>query len=402
MSREFERVRAAIIRGGTSKGAYIMANELPSDLEKRDKVLLSIYGSPDTRQIDGIGGADPLTSKVAIIQPSSLKGIDVDYTFGQVSIDKPLVDYNSNCGNISSGVGPFAIDEGLVPAVEPITKVTIFNTNTKKIIEAEVPVKDGKALTQGDCEIPGVPGKGAKIMLNFPNCDGSKTGALLPTGNPKDTLQLLDGSTIDVSYVDAAAPAVFIKAQDLGLTGTELPSDIEGNEILSETLEYIRAKTAELFGFVKSYKEAATLSPTVPKIIFVGAATTFKTLNDSQIEERKISLVARQISMQKMHKAYPVTGGICTSTAALIEGTVVNEVYENNSDEGTIVIGHPSGTMEFNIGLQKVENEFKLTRAAVARTSRRIFEGLVYLPSNVFWDDEKVDELDDAILVKNN
>ena len=192
--REYERIRTAIIRGGTSKGLYLMENELPKDPVRRDQVILALYGSPDARQIDGLGGADPLTSKVAIIKPSLREDADIDYTFGQVSIEQPLVDYNSNCGNISSGVGPFAIDEGLVPAVEPITTVRIFNTNTQKIIEAEVPVRDGKALTEGDCVIPGVPGSGAKIMLNFLDSGGSKTGKLLPTGNPRDTIQLSDGT----------------------------------------------------------------------------------------------------------------------------------------------------------------------------------------------------------------
>src|SRR5437867_3203714 len=183
---ESERIKVAIIRGGTSKGVYLLADDLPKDHAIRDKVILSIFGSPDPRQIDGLGGADPLTSKVAIIARSNRPDADVDYTFGYVGIDTAAVDYHGNCGNISQGVGPFAVDEGLVRVTEPITRVRIFNTNTQKIIEAEVPVTDGRALTEGDVVLHGVPGSGAGIVMNFVNAAGSKTGKLLPTGNVID------------------------------------------------------------------------------------------------------------------------------------------------------------------------------------------------------------------------
>lgn len=187
---EMLRVRCAILRGGTSKGIFLHENDLPRDRVLRDRMILAIFGSPDVRQIDGLGGADPLTSKLAIIGPSSRPDADVDYTFGQVSIKEPLIDYSGNCGNISAAVGPFAIDEGLVRAQEPVTYVRIHNTNTGKIIVAEVPVQNGKAKVTGDYQIDGVPGTGAKIMLDFAGTAGAATGRLLPTGRPIDVLDV--------------------------------------------------------------------------------------------------------------------------------------------------------------------------------------------------------------------
>ena len=225
--REYERIRAAIIRGGTSKGVYLLASELPKDPAVRDQVILAIYGSPDPRQINGLGGADPLTSKVAIIARSARPDADVDYTFGYVGIDKAVVDYDGNCGNISQGVGPFAVDEGLVPVNEPITKVRIFNTNTKKVIEAAVPVRDGKALTEGDFLVNGVPGTGAKIVLNFVNSGGSKTGKLLPTGNVVDKMELQDGRTIQIHHQPMPGGGWILSAARLISSG--LPAKAEND-----------------------------------------------------------------------------------------------------------------------------------------------------------------------------
>ena len=196
------------MRGGTSKGAYLYTPDLPADPQMRDEVILSLYGSPDARQIDGVGGADPLTSKVALVGPSSVEGADLDYTFGYVGIKDAVVDYEGNCGNISSGVGIFAILRGLIEPVEPITVVRINNTNTNKIIEAHIPVQDGMPVLTGDFAIDGVPGTAAKIMLYFQSPAGSKTGKLLPTGNVRDEITLASGKTIEVSLVDSATPGV--------------------------------------------------------------------------------------------------------------------------------------------------------------------------------------------------
>jgi 2-methylaconitate cis-trans-isomerase PrpF len=384
--REFERIRAAIIRGGTSKGVYLLASELPKDPAVRDQVILAIYGSPDPRQINGLGGADPLTSKVAIIARSARPDADVDYTFGYVGIDKAVVDYDGNCGNISQGVGPFAVDEGLVPVNEPITKVRIFNTNTKKVIEAAVPVRDGKALTEGDFLVNGVPGTGAKIVLNFVNSGGSKTGKLLPTGNVVDKMELQDGRTIRVSLVDAANPAVFVQAVEIGFTGKELPKDTGANPKILEIMEEIRVKAALMMKIAPSPDK---VSPAVPKVAFVAPPQEYVTSTGKTIHAADCDLLARTKALAVMHKAYAVTGGICVGAAALIEGTVVNEVVGPQAKTGGVVrVGHPSGVSDFVITVtKKPSGEFELTQSGVAGTSRRIMDGFVYVPRKVFFPD---------------
>ena len=384
--REFERIRAAIIRGGTSKGVYLLASDLPKDPAVRDQVILAIYGSPDPRQINGLGGADPLTSKVAIIARSARPDADVDYTFGYVGIDKAVVDYDGNCGNISQGVGPFAVDEGLVPVNEPITKVRIFNTNTKKVIEAAVPVRDGKALTEGDFLVNGVPGTGAKIVLNFVNSGGSKTGKLLPTGNVVDKMELQDGRTIRVSLVDAANPAVFVQAVEIGFTGKELPKDTGANPKILEIMEEIRVKAALMMKIAPSPDK---VSPAVPKVAFVAPPQEYVTSTGKTIHAADCDLLARTKALAVMHKAYAVTGGICVGAAALIEGTVVNEVVGPQAKtSGVVRVGHPSGVSDFVITvIKKPSGEFELTQSGVAGTSRRIMDGYVYVPRKVFFPD---------------
>ena len=384
--REYERIRAAIIRGGTSKGVYLLASELPNDPAVRDQVILAIYGSPDPRQINGLGGADPLTSKVAIIARSARPDADVDYTFGYVGIDKAVVDYDGNCGNISQGVGPFAVDEGLVPVSEPITKVRIFNTNTKKVIEATVPVRDGKALTEGDFLVNGVPGTGAKIVLNFVNSGGSKTGKLLPTGNVVDKMELQDGRTIRVSLVDAANPAVFVQAAEIGFTGKELPKDTGANPKILEIMEEIRVKAALMMKIALSPDK---VGPAVPKVAFVAPPQEYVTSTGKTIHAADCDLLARTKALAVMHKAYAVTGGICVGAAALIEGTVVNEVVGPQAKtSGVVRVGHPSGVSDFVITVtKKPSGEFELTQSGVAGTSRRIMDGFVYVPRKVLFPD---------------
>ena len=388
--REDERIKAAIIRGGTSKGVYLMANDLPKDPRIRDEVILNIFGSPDVRQINGLGGADPLTSKLAIIKPSTREDADIDYTFGYVGIDSAYVDYSGNCGNISSGVGPFAVDEGLVPAVEPMTKVKIYNTNTKKVIEAEVPVKNGRSVSEGDYVINGVPGTGAKILLNFLDSGGSKTGKLLPTGKTTNEIIIKDGRRLTVSIVDAATPAIFVRAVDLGFAGTELPNDAKKIELL-EVMEEIRCIGAEMIGLAKSRDTATEETPAVPKVVLVADSSDYKTIDGQVILSNKIDLVARTKALAVMHKAFAVTGGICTATAALIKGTVVNDVIGQQAVEsGTVRIGHPSGVLDFSIELiQRSDGEIHLEKAAVARTSRRIMDGYVYIPAKIYWKESR-------------
>ena len=256
MKSEVISVKCSIVRGGTSKGIFILENELPSDPVLRDKYVLEIFGSPDVRQIDGLGGADVLTSKLAIVGPSSREDADVDYTFGQVSFVDAKVDYKSNCGNISAGVGPFAIDNGLVKAVEPYTTVRIHQVNTDSIINAKVEVKDGRAVIEGGLHIDGVPALGSTVELDFSDSVGSITGKLLPTGNVTDTITTQDGTSYEVSIVDAAIPTVFIKAEALGLEGIETPAQIEGSAPLMARIEEIRGRCAEKIGLTDNWEQS--------------------------------------------------------------------------------------------------------------------------------------------------
>ncbi|SMB93409.1 methylitaconate delta2-delta3-isomerase [Thermanaeromonas toyohensis ToBE] len=375
---EMKRLRCAIIRGGTSKGVFFHENELPQDPVLRDKTILAVFGSPDVRQIDGLGGADPLTSKVAIIGPSSRPDADVDYTFGQVSIKEAFIDYSGNCGNISAGVGPFAIDEGLVKAVEPVTIVRIHNTNTGKLIIAEVPVRNGKAAVTGDYQIDGVPGTGAKIMLDFSDTAGAVTGKILPTGNPTDVLDIPGVGKITVSMVDVANPMVFVRAADLGLMGTETPEEVNNNPQLLRTLESIRAYAACVMGLAKEPEEATLRSPAFPMLAFVASPASYrKFTTGEEVRAEEIDFLSRLMFMQVMHKTYAGTGTTCTGVAAAIPGTVVYEVAARHS--GNIRIGHPAGIIDIEVGVELKNGEIKVTRAAVGRTARRIMDGYVYI-----------------------
>lgn len=375
---EQRRIRCAILRAGTSKGIFLMENDLAVDTQSRDQEILAIFGSPDIRQIDGLGGADPLTSKLAIIGPSTRSDADVDYTFGQVSIGTELVDYSGNCGNISSGVGPFAIDEGLVRVVEPITKVRIHNTNTGKILIAEVPVQDGKAKVNGDYKIAGVPGTGAKIMLDFAGTAGSVTNKMLPTGKVVDVLNIEGFGTIEASIIDVANPMVFIRAKDLGLTGIENPAQINANKEMLDLLEKIRGKAATMIGMAKDEADALKNSPAFPMIAFVSepqAYVDFTTGNT--ITADQVDFVSRLMYMQVTHKTYAGTGTTCTGAAAKIPGSIVNQVTHSKSP--IVRIGHPAGVIDIEVKAKEDGDGIKLERAAFGRTARRIMDGYVYI-----------------------
>lgn len=380
---DYELIRAALIRGGTSKGVFLLAHDLPADPVLRDRVILAIFGSPDPRQIDGLGGADPITSKVAIVARSVRPGADVDYTVGYVSLDRAHVDYEGNCGNISQAVGPFAIDEGLVPVVEPLTRVRIFNTNTHKLIEADVRVSEGRARTLGDFHIDGVPRAGAMIDLNFVDSAGSKTGRLLPTGNAVDEVTLASGSTVRVSLVDVSAPAIFVKASDIGLTGTESPADTVQRPHILAVMEDLRVKGALMMGLAAS---ADRVSPAVPKVAFVAPPQRYTAISGSIVEADDCDLLARTRALGVMHKAYAVTGGICVSAAAMIEGTVVHEVVSERAlRSGIVRLGHPSGISHFTMEIVRNSlGELEVRRSGVAGTARRLMDGYAYVPRVVF------------------
>ena len=371
--------KVVIHRGGTSKGVFIKENELPKDEEQRNKVIRGIFGTPDKREIDGLGGADILTSKLAIIGPPTRKDCDVDYTFAQVSFDSEIVDYGGNCGNISSAVGPFAIDEGMVRAVEPLTEVRIHQVNTDCQLIARVPTRNGKACVEGDCHIDGVPGTGAPIMLDFFDTVGSSTGKLLPTGNVVDIVEVEGHGSFEVSIVDAGNVLAFIHAEQLGIKGTETCEEIEENIELYDRMEAIRSTCAVLCGMAKT-REEATAKPYVPFFAIVSEPADYKCAIDGhEVKKDDVDLIARLSFMLHMHKTYPGTGTVCTGAAARIPGTVVNRIIDEKAKEKDVLrIGHPGGVIE----VEAVAEDGEATRfkhLAYVRTARRIMEGICYV-----------------------
>lgn len=383
MHPEMEMLKCSIVRGGTSKGIFIMKNELPKDPAERDEVICAIYGSPDLRQIDGLGGADVLTSKLAIISPPSRPDADVDYTFGQVSFETKFVDYGGNCGNISAAVGPFAIDEGFVEAVEPVTTVRIHLTNSNNILVAEVPVKNGKACVEGDYSIDGVPGTGAKITLDWSDTAGAITGKLLPTGNAKDVISV-DRKDYEVSLVDAGNPLVFIHANSLGMSGTESPNEIEANKDLMATIEKIRGRASVIFGLVKTPEEAAIKSPYAPFFAIVSSPADYTSISGEKVNAEEVDIVSRLLFMLRMHKTYPVTGTVCTGAAVRIPGSIAWEVLRKEAKtRQSVNIGHPGGVISVEAEAEVISGEVKLKRIGVYRTARRIMDGYVYVRKTV-------------------
>lgn len=357
-----------LMRGGTSKAAFFHKKDMPNDSNAWADFLLDVMGSPDIRQIDGIGGGNSLTSKVAIIEKSQKEGIDIDYTFAQVSLVDNVVDFKGNCGNISSAVAPFAVDEGLVDGTEPTTLVRICNTNTNKIITAEVEVENKGFKSDGDCYIPGVPNPGSRIYLSFYSSEGAVTGRVLPTGNPIDYIKTSLGE-IAISIVDAANPLVFINASDVGLTGTELPSEIDAKRL--DILEEIRSIAAELCGFAER-KNATELSPAVPKTTIVSKPKDYCDLKGFHHSHGDMDMLIRMLSMQRPHQALAITGAVCTTIASKIEGTIPSKIIEKNS--GELKLAHPGGIMKTYSSIK--DGAVKYVK--VTRTARRLMDGYVY------------------------
>ncbi|MFQ5822272.1 MAG: 2-methylaconitate cis-trans isomerase PrpF family protein [Candidatus Heimdallarchaeota archaeon] len=380
------RIPAVLMRGGTSKAVFFHENHLPKDPEIRDRVILAAYGSPDPnrRQIDGMGGAVSTTSKVAIISRLKDPDYDVNYHFGQVSIDKPKIGYQGNCGNISSAVGPYAIDEGLVNAEEPITTVRIYQSNTKKLIIAEVPVRDGLYNEEGDYAIDGIPGTAGKVTLHFVNPGGSVTGKLLPTGNVTDVIEVPGVGEIAISIVDAANPVVFVRAKDIGLKGTEI-SEIDGSAEIRQKLEAIRSRGAVMLGLASSPEEANEISQDVPKMAFVSEPQDYRAVTGKHISKDEIDIVGRIMSMGTLHKAYAATGAICTAGGAKIEGTVLHEMLGKGAFEAKeIRLGHPGGIIPIGAEVEEKGSSYEYKEAVLGRTARRLMDGYVYVPERYF------------------
>ncbi len=377
-----KRIPAVLMRGGTSKGLFFHERDLPPDPEDRDRVILAAYGSPDPyrRQIDGIGGALSVTSKVAVISPSPSPDYDVVYRFGQVSIDRPIVDYKGNCGNMSAAVGPFAVDEGLVAAVEPVTRVRIHQKNTNKLIVADVPVRQGKFDPTGSYAIDGVPGAGSRVLLRFVDPAGAVTGKLFPTGNPRDRFDLPGQGTVEVSCVDAANPFVFVRAESLGLNGTET-EEIERSAEIKSWLEAVRCRAAVVLGITATEEEATRRSQAVPKVAMVAAPRPYPALNGRMIASSDVDLLSRMMSMGALHRTYAVSGAVATAGAAMIPGTIVSELLsENARGRDLLRIGHPGGVIEVGAAIETRDCELYYREALLGRTARRLMEGSVLVP----------------------
>jgi 2-methylaconitate cis-trans-isomerase PrpF len=381
-----KRLPAVYMRGGTSKAVFFHDNHLPQDPAIRDRVILAAFGSPDPnrRQVDGMGGAISSTSKVAIISRSKDPEYDVIYNFGQVSIDRPIVDYMGNCGNISSAVGPFAVDEGLVNVEEPVTRVRIFQKNTNKLIVAEVPVRDGRYNEEGDYVISGVPSPGGKIVLHFFNPGGAVTGRLFPTGNVIDSLDVPDLGKIPITVIDAAHPLVLVAAQDLGLSGIEI-EEIDNRADIRARLEAIRSRVAVLLGCATTPEEASLRCQTVPRIAFVSAPQPYTDLNGTQIDSTKIDLVARVISMGSPHKAFAVSSAVPAAGAARVKGTIVDKILGHGVlEKKNVRLGHPGGVIEVGTELKRQGDDHIYSKAILGRTARRLMEVYVLVPQKYF------------------
>lgn len=370
------KLPVTLLRGGTSKGVYLLEKDLPANRKEWDGLLLRLMGSPDKKQIDGLGGSQSVTSKVAILRKSDRPDADVDYTFAQVSVDKAVVSYGGNCGNISSGVGPFAIEKKLVSALEGSTLVRIYNTNTGKVIQEEVPTANGQVLYDGDFGIAGVPGTAAPLKLKFVDPAGTLGKGLLPTGNAVDLLEVPGHGSTEVSLVDAANPLVFVKASDLGLTGTELPEAINGDPELLRLLETIRGLAAMKLGLCSTPEEAAWVTPGLPKMTLVAPPADYTTSSGEAVKGNQVDLVARMMSMQKPHPSYAMTGAMCTAAAAAVPGTLVQQVLRPGCNLQNIRIGHPGGILPCGVDPEGEGPVPSIRDTFGYRTANLLLEGL--------------------------
>ena len=377
------RIPAVLMRGGTSRALFFHREDLPDDPSLRDHFILAAYGSPDPdrRQVDGVGGATSSTSKVAVISGGDRareRGVDVLYHFGQVSIDHDLIDRRGNCGNISAAVGPFAVDEGLVTATDPVTLVRFLNVNTDKVIVAHVPTQDGRFDPAGDFFVPGVPRGGAALRLDYEDPSGAVTGRLLPTGNTTDKLDVPGVGTIEVSLVDAANPCAFVRWEDLGLTGLESPDRIDGDQELLRRVEAVRSHAGVLAGISPDPAASTATSPSVPKLVFVGEPRDYERTDGTTQDAAETTLRASMMSMGRLHRSFAVTGGICTSVATMVPGTIPHSVARRDGD--TVRIGHPAGILPLAAAVQRDGEAWQVPSVSAFRTARRLMDGHVIVP----------------------
>jgi 2-methylaconitate cis-trans-isomerase PrpF len=346
-------IPCVLMRGGTSRGPYLLASDLPSDPGERDEVLVRIMGAGHELQVDGIGGGHPLTSKVAIVSRSNVPGADVDYLFAQVIVHERKVDTSPNCGNMLAGVGPFAIEAGLVTASDDVTIVRIHNVNTGKLIEARIQTPDGRVRYDGDCAIHGVPGTAAPIHLGFLNAAGAKTGKLLPTGNPVDVI-----SDIATSLIDAAMPVMVVNAMDLGMTGYETPAEFSANRGFLQRLEQLRLEAGRRMGL------GDVSGLVIPKPVLISPPRSGG------------DFTGRYFMPHICHNAFAATGAVAMGTAAVTPGTLVAEIARSPRLPTEITIEHPSGNTPIRIDRRESD---RAVVVYIIRTARRLFEGRVFV-----------------------
>jgi 2-methylaconitate isomerase len=376
-----QAIPAVFMRGGTSKALMLHASDLPSDRTDWAPLFTAAMGTPDPygRQLDGMGGGVSSLSKVCILAPSQRSDADIDYTFAQVMIKEARVDYKGNCGNMSSAVGPFAIDERLVQPNGAMTTVRIFNTNTSKIIHGTFPVENGMARYDGDLVIPGVSGSGAPIRLDFIQPGGATTGKLLPSGHVMDRLDVPGFGTLEASLVDAANAAVFVRAPEIGLIGCELPEQLEGRPDILALLDAIRCQASVRMGIAPDIESAARIT-SVPFVCFVSPPADSPTLSGEIVRRGDIDLAVRVISSGQPHRALPLTISLCTAVAARIGGTVVAEALSPSAQDGALRLGMPSGILTVGADVAQENGAWVTHAGSFYRTARRLFDGRVWVP----------------------
>ena len=367
------------MRGGTSKALVFHARDLPADRASRDKLFCHFMGSPDAygRQLNGMGGGLSSLSKIVIVEPSARPDIDIDYTFVQIAVDEAVADYSSMCGNMSASVGPFAVDEGLVKIADTNDQasVSIYNTNTDKQFTAQFPVHNGKAVEAGDFVIPGITGSGARIRLDYKEPGGAATGALLPAGEVISTLHTDSGESFTVSLVDSSNPVAFVNAADLGKTATELPQDLDTDEVFMQRMEGIRCAASVAMGLSATTE---TSSKGAPKIAIVAAPSSFTALDNRSYTADDFSIAVRIVSMGNVHRAITLTGAMCVAAAVKISGSIPHQFARAGE---TTTIGNPSGLLPVEASVTS-DGGFHVQSTTTYRTQRRLMEGMLPLPDD--------------------
>ncbi|YCS26818.1 2-methylaconitate cis-trans isomerase PrpF [Vibrio parahaemolyticus] len=385
------KVPATYMRGGTSKGVFFNIEDLPPEAqvagEARDKLLLRVIGSPDpyAKQIDGMGGATSSTSKTVIVSRSSRDDHDVDYLFGQVSIDKPFVDWSGNCGNLSAAIGPFAIHAGLIPQdrlpENGIVTVRVWQVNISKTILVHVPIVNGFVQETGEFELDGVTFPAAEIQVDFVDpADGE--GSMFPTGNLVDDLVVPDVGTFNATFINAGIPTIFIDAESIGYQGTELQDDINNDDAALAMFESIRAHGALKMGLISELEEAQTRQHT-PKIAFVSKPKSYQSSSGKAVNESEIDVLVRALSMGKLHHAMMGTAAVAIASAACVPGTLVN-LAAGGGEKESVTFGHPSGTLKVGAQAKQTEQGWVVQKAIMSRSARILMEGFVRVPSDVF------------------